>query len=92
MGISTNFFPVFRYFRGEFTQSHVSSDKFDKEYVYGIRSEFKVFLISIIKPNQFIALRISTDLVTFGDAYCVPWWRLFDLLNYLCEETNLIDS
>jgi hypothetical protein len=26
-----------RYFRGEFTQSHVSAEKFDKEYVYGIR-------------------------------------------------------
>jgi len=29
---------VARYFRGEFTQSHVSAEKFDKEYVYGIRS------------------------------------------------------
>ena len=27
----------FRYFRGEFTKSHVSAEKFDKEYVYGIR-------------------------------------------------------
>ena len=29
-----------RYFRGEFTRSHIDADKFDKEYTYGIRYNY----------------------------------------------------
>jgi hypothetical protein len=43
-----------RYFRGEFTQSHVSTDKFDKEYVYGIRYPANVANSTIVGYIQFL--------------------------------------
>ena len=36
-GIGLSLEDALRFFRGEFTQSHVDADKFDKEYTYGIR-------------------------------------------------------
>ena len=36
-GIGLSMDDAIRFFRGEFTQSHIDADKFDKEYTYGIR-------------------------------------------------------
>lgn len=39
-GIGLSMDDAIRYFRGEFTQSHIDADKFDKEYTYGIRYNY----------------------------------------------------
>lgn len=39
-GIGLSLEDAIKFFRGEFTQSHVDSDKFDKEYAYGIRYNY----------------------------------------------------
>jgi DNA primase large subunit len=50
-GIGLSLDDALRFFRGEFTQSHVDADKFDKEYTYGIRYKqcfFKMFFLVLI--------------------------------------------
>lgn len=39
-GIGLSLEDALSFFRGEFTQSHVDADKFDKEYAYGIRYNY----------------------------------------------------
>jgi len=39
-GIGLSMDDAIRFFRGEFTQSHIDADKFDKEYTYGIRYNY----------------------------------------------------
>jgi len=39
-GIGLSMDDAIRFFRGEFTKSHVDPDKFDKEYTYGIRYNY----------------------------------------------------
>ncbi len=39
-GIGLSLEDAIRFFRGEFTQSHVDAEKFDKEYTYGIRYNY----------------------------------------------------
>lgn len=39
-GIGLSLDDAIRFFRGEFTQSHIDADKFDKEYTYGIRYNY----------------------------------------------------
>ncbi len=39
-GIGLSMEDSIRFFRQEFTQAHIDGDKFDKEYVYGIRYNY----------------------------------------------------
>ena len=50
-GIGLSMDDALRFFRGEFTQSHVDADKFDKEYTYGIRY---VALCFCLKSSFFV--------------------------------------
>ena len=62
-GIGLSMDDALRFFRGEFTQSHVDADKFDKEYTYGIRYFFYDFPARPVKSTlifSFLLLGIIT--------------------------------
>ena len=56
-GIGLSMDDALRFFRGEFTQSHVDADKFDKEYTYGIRYVAQCFCLK----SSFFVQKFNFD-------------------------------
>lgn len=71
-GIGLSMEEAIRYFRGEFTQSHVSSEKFDKEYVYGIRYNYGKEGKKV-NWTPWSCMRIITENVGPGESHGCPY-------------------